>query len=194
MEKVSILEPVSTDEMLKQVLDSLEPGEVLIGRLDAIDEGGHAIVSLPHMPRYQHQIALATIPVLPQYIGRQVALMFSQGAESKPIIIGFIHSPLRQVLETVLAITNSAIGENLDEVVFSEPLASGVDVSQKSSKNVLYIDGKQLVLEGHDEVVLRCGDASITLSKNGKISIRGKYLLSRATGVNRILGGSVQVN
>lgn len=59
---------------------------------------------------------------------------------------------------------------------------------------VVRVDGRQLVIEGQDEVVLKCGEASITLSKNGKIALRGKYLLSRASGVNRILGASVQVN
>ena len=36
--------------------------------------------------------------------------------------------------------------------------------------------------------------ASITLTKAGKVLIEGSYLLSRSTGVNRIKGGSVQLN
>jgi hypothetical protein len=43
-------------------------------------------------------------------------------------------------------------------------------------------------------MVLRCGKASITLTKAGKVLIEGSYLLSRSTGVNRIKGGSVQLN
>ena len=50
------------------------------------------------------------------------------------------------------------------------------------------------MLEGREEVVIKCGEASITLTKAGKILIRGNYLLNRASGVNRIQGGSVQVN
>lgn len=195
MDKISILSSTPAADNGDEFSPVLGAGEILLGRLDSIDETGNAIVSLPNVSLFQHQIALSTIPVLPQHIGRQVALMFTQGAASKPIIIGFIHSPLQQVLETVLANTNNTTNENIDEVVFSEPLiGSSVEAAQKSLESALYVDGKQLVLEGHEEVVLRCGDASITLSKNGKISIRGKYLLSRATGINRILGGSVQVN
>ena len=41
---------------------------------------------------------------------------------------------------------------------------------------------------------LRCGKASITLTRAGKVLIRGAYLLSRSSGVNRIKGGSVQIN
>ena len=44
------------------------------------------------------------------------------------------------------------------------------------------------------EIVLKCGKASITLTKAGKVIIRGTYLLNRSSGVNRIKGGSVQIN
>jgi len=35
------------------------------------------------------------------------------------------------------------------------------------------VDGKRVVLEGNDEVVLKCGEASITLRRDGKIILRG---------------------
>jgi hypothetical protein len=56
------------------------------------------------------------------------------------------------------------------------------------------VDGKRVVLEGEDEVVLRCGDASITLRRDGKVMIRGAYVETQAKGVNRIKGGSVKIN
>jgi len=191
MERVSILDSAIEAENVDVAFPTLGAGEVLLGRLESIDETGNAVVSVPHIPLFQHCIALTTIPVLPQHIGRQVALMFTQGDEPKPIIIGLIYSPLQQVLESVIANTS----DNIDEVVFAEPLGSNTEhVSSNSAENSIYMDGKQLIMEGQEEIVLRCGEASITLSRNGKISIRGKYLLSRASGVNRILGGSVQVN
>jgi hypothetical protein len=55
-------------------------------------------------------------------------------------------------------------------------------------------DGKRLVFEADKEIVFRCGDASITLTRAGKIIIQGAYVLSRSTGVHRIQGGSVQIN
>ena len=51
-----------------------------------------------------------------------------------------------------------------------------------------------MVLEGHDEIVLKCGDASITLKRDGKVLLRGAYVETQATGVNRIKGGSVKIN
>lgn len=56
------------------------------------------------------------------------------------------------------------------------------------------LDGEQLVLSADKEIVLRCGKSSITLTRAGKVLIRGAYLLSRSSGVNRIKGGSVQIN
>jgi hypothetical protein len=56
------------------------------------------------------------------------------------------------------------------------------------------LDGERLVLNADKEIVLRCGKASITLTQAGKVLIRGTYLSSRSSGVNRIKGGSVQLN
>lgn len=55
-------------------------------------------------------------------------------------------------------------------------------------------DGERLELRADREIVLRCGRASITLTRAGKILLRGAYLLSRSSGANRIKGGSVQIN
>jgi hypothetical protein len=56
------------------------------------------------------------------------------------------------------------------------------------------VDGEMVNIEGKEQIVLKCGKASITLTRSGKILIRGAYLLNRSSGVNRIKGGSVQIN
>ena len=53
---------------------------------------------------------------------------------------------------------------------------------------------EEVVVTAEKQLTLRCGKASITLTKSGKIILRGKYILSRSEGVNRIKGGSVQIN
>jgi hypothetical protein len=55
-------------------------------------------------------------------------------------------------------------------------------------------DGERLLVSAREQLVLRCGKASITLTKSGKVLIQGAYVSSRSTGVNRIKGGSVQLN
>ena len=56
------------------------------------------------------------------------------------------------------------------------------------------VDGERVVLTADREIVLQCGAASITLTRAGKILIRGTYLLSRSSGTHRIKGGSVEIN
>ncbi|ESQ10351.1 MAG: site-specific integrase [Thiohalocapsa sp. PB-PSB1] len=56
------------------------------------------------------------------------------------------------------------------------------------------LDEERIVLRAEREIVLTCGKASITLTRAGKVLIRCAYLLSRSSGVNRIKGGSVQIN
>lgn len=53
---------------------------------------------------------------------------------------------------------------------------------------------EELVLEARQQITLRCGKSSITLYPNGKIALRGEYILSDAEGLNRIVGGQVELN
>lgn len=53
---------------------------------------------------------------------------------------------------------------------------------------------ERLDLSAEQEITLRCGRASLTLTQAGKVLIRGTYVSSRSSGVNKIKGGSVQLN
>lgn len=56
------------------------------------------------------------------------------------------------------------------------------------------IDGERLLLTAEREIVLRCGEGSITLTRAGKIIIKGTYVLSRSSGYNKIKGSAVDIN
>jgi hypothetical protein len=51
-----------------------------------------------------------------------------------------------------------------------------------------------LVLEATQQVTLRAGDGSVTIRADGKVITKGKDVVSHATHVNRIKGGSVSIN
>jgi len=55
-------------------------------------------------------------------------------------------------------------------------------------------DKSPLRLENDKEIVLECGKARIALRADGRIEILGGYVLSRSKGVQKIQGGSVQIN
>jgi hypothetical protein len=56
------------------------------------------------------------------------------------------------------------------------------------------LDGDSLEFSADRQIVLRCGEASITLTRAGKVLIRGKYVLSRSSGVNMVKGGVIHLN
>lgn len=165
--------------------DELAPGEVVIGEIEGLSANGEALVNFPQNGNQQPIAAMSTVAINAEHEGRQVALLFTAGDLNQPLIIGLIHSPLQDLIDRF----EEAADTNDDAVS-----APDTESAQSNSRIEANADGKRVVIEGQDEVVLKCGEASITLTKAGKIIIRGKYLLNRATGVNRILGGSVQIN
>jgi hypothetical protein len=58
----------------------------------------------------------------------------------------------------------------------------------------LLVDRQRIVLSAQQEVVLRCGQASITLTADGRLVIKGADVVSSAEQVNRIRGGAVKIN
>jgi len=78
----------------------------------------------------------------------------------------------------------------------SKPIIAGLlQASQPTpARRELKLDDESLRLSAKREVVVQCGKASITLTSAGKVLIQGEYVLSRSTGVNKIRGGSIQLN
>jgi hypothetical protein len=69
-----------------------------------------------------------------------------------------------------------------------------VDKAEASRAVSATLDDKRLELTAEREIVLRCGQGSITLTADGRIVVKGTNLVSRASGTNRIKGASVAIN
>jgi hypothetical protein len=100
-------------------------------------------------------------------VGASILLMFEGGDASRPIVLGALDEQ----------------HANVDAEVMAPAGAFEVNA-----------DGGRVSVVAQREIVLRVGKASITLTREGKILLRGCYILSRSSGVNRIKGGSVQLN
>lgn len=76
------------------------------------------------------------------------------------------------------------------------PLIVGriVDPARKSLATHVVRDGERVTITGDERIELRCGKATIIMEKDGHITIRGTYLVSHASAVNRIRGGSINLN
>lgn len=55
-------------------------------------------------------------------------------------------------------------------------------------------EGETLALSADREITIRCGQASLRLTQAGKIELRGTEIMTRATGANKIKGGSISLN
>ncbi len=173
-------EPETTQSEKESASAAIAPGEVIIGTLIAIDEQGGVLVDFPGSPADEPLVAITTQGVSQQHLGRQVALLFVNGDLRQPIVMGMIHSPLQAMLDSYEQSVQESTG--------------GVAIESDLNIDDVEINGKRMVFEAQEEMVFKCGESSITLTKSGKVLIRGKYLLNRSSGVNRIMGGSVQVN
>lgn len=98
------------------------------------------------------------------HIGRSVVVQFENGDAARPVIMGLLRSPE------------------------SWPLP------EQPGQVQVEADGARLIVTAKEQLVLKCGKASITLTKAGKILIQGTYVSNRSSGVMRIKGGSVQLN
>ncbi len=114
---------------------------------------------------------------------RGALLVFEDGDPGQPILIGLHQPPVGSMIDFVLeeADSGGAVAED-DNAPRAAPLAGAS------------VDGKRVLLEGEEEVTLRCGEASITLRRDGRVVVRGAYVETHASGTNRIKGGSVRIN
>jgi len=137
---------------------------IVIGLFVGIDKSGGALVAFADNPKVTAMRARSTIEISGSDIGKEIALLFENGDLQRPLIIGFIKHPENDRNKENEQALNSLIKN--DEIVLT------------AKKNLTFI----------------CGKSSITLTKSGKILIRGSYVLSRSSGVNKIKGGTVQIN
>jgi len=157
------------DQKIETKPDSaiLSPDSVVVGIVVGCDEGAQTPrVSFPGCAVEAGVAARSIVALHSADIGKQVALLFEGGDLGKPMIIGKIQVP------GIAARQSASFQPNVDASV----------------------DGERLEFRADREIVLKCGKASITLTRAGKIIIRGAYLLNRSSGVNKIKGASVQIN
>ena len=56
------------------------------------------------------------------------------------------------------------------------------------------VDGRHLEITAEESITLRCGQASLTLTADGQVLLRGTYVSSHSSGTQRIKGAAVRIN
>lgn len=67
-------------------------------------------------------------------------------------------------------------------------------IEQAAGASSIKMDGERLVLKAEREIELRCGEASIVLTRAGKVLIRGAHIVSRSRGANKVKGAFIELN
>jgi hypothetical protein len=153
----------------REVAAASRPG-IAIARLLAASRAGEAIIGIDGSGGTRSVVARVVGALQPGDVGRQVAVMFEEGDPKRPLVLG-------------------VIGDWPAPDGRAERAAAA-----ESPAEVVELDAESLLLSGRKQIVLRSGNASITLTRAGKLILHGKYASSRSTGVHRIRGGAVQVN
>ncbi len=99
----------------------------------------------------------------------KVVLLFEDGEPARPLLVGILRSAT-PLLEAILTEANPP------------------------EEMVARVDGRHVLIEGKEEVVLRCGKATLTLRRDGKVVLRGVNVVTQADEVHKVRGGKVQIN
>ena len=167
--KKALAENIRVLEISKQIEG------VRVGKIVTVDESGQVFVDFPDNTegsvavRFTNSVNLKMLRHAAS-ADQDVLLVFENNDPELPIIVDTLYSLLDEITEFPT-----------------------VALDMERPKDIT-IDGKRVTFDAREEIVLRCGKASIILTRAGKIIIRGAYLLNRSSGINRIKGGTVQIN
>ncbi|MDB6087523.1 MAG: hypothetical protein JWN85_307 [Gammaproteobacteria bacterium] len=167
-----------------------QPAAACLGRVVSLGTGGVVNVEFPGsggtvaarmaLPAEASQLLAAVKSNQP------AVLVFENGDPALPIITGFIQPP-----PTADPAASGSRPEVRDAAIEPAALAAELNAPQVIEADV---DGKRIRIVAQDEIVLECGNASITLRRNGRVVIRGTYVETYSEGTNRIKGGQVRIN
>lgn len=139
---------------------------VTAASIDGVDADGRPCLALGRgSPTPAEVVWLPYTPSWPDCRGCRVLVSFEDGDESRPIVLGFLDRP-------------ALAKKPADPAPTEEPVTLP----------------RTMKLATREELILECGKAKISLRADGRIVILGGQVVSRSTGVNRIRGGSVQIN
>ena len=154
------------------IVRTRQPGAAAtcIGRINGMDQGGRILVSYGG-GRCNPARLVAGLNrfelATSAYKNREVLLNFAEDDPDQPIVVALLADPV-------------------EELICLSP--------EQARPEELKVDGQTLVIQADREIVLKCGQSSLLLRRDGKIVLKGVEIVSRARKSNKIKGAYVEVN
>jgi hypothetical protein len=148
-----------------------QPAGAVVGTLLRVDANGRALVEFPGSQGEvlaRCAVAEQAIPSSQELPGAAVLLVFEAEDRRRPIIAGFVR----------------------DRLLSSVTPAAAPEASASEQR----IRAAKIVLEGEQELVLSCGQGTLTMTADGRIVIKGTRVTSRASETNKVRGAVVLIN
>lgn len=109
---------------------------------------------------------------------RAAAVVLVDAARASPVLIGLVEERLRRV----------------PPLPATEPVVPEPEERKPQATVLASVDARRVTITGDEEVVISCGKASIALTRDGNVVVKGARVETDADGVNRIKGASVRIN
>ncbi len=160
-------ESVPVDDLLAATPSSMTP---VIGHLDGLDDEGRVLF---------RSDAIGATPV-PVTIGLPITddeLVRAARSQARALVFECQGSWPRRVLAGLLR-------DRVSEAARTAP----------PGEIAVEVDGATVRLNAQKEIVLRCGNASLSLRQDGRVVLSGTYVLSTSQGPNKIKGATIALN
>ncbi|MFL5349754.1 MAG: DUF6484 domain-containing protein [Hyalangium sp.] len=160
-------ESVPSDTPRFEPADRPENGRITVGRIASIDAQGRVLVALHKGVPCPARLSTTVrrAEILEAAVaGTPVLLLLADDGRTPPILMGMVRDRLE---------------------------APG-DMSVGALE--LQVGRERIALTAREELTLRCGEASITLRRDGKVIIKGEEIVSRARRTNKVKGATVRIN
>jgi hypothetical protein len=177
--------PMPESASAEPTAQSIESAHLLDGLLR---QSGATPVDAKAAAGASGHIVLGTLSVLPSPQRAGQAQVPGMGV----VALGHSLVPLTAAqLGSTVALSLMVNGDNTSALLLG---CVWQGAAQPSEALTLTVDGHREVIEAAHELELRCGEAAIVLTADGRIQLRGTYITSHASATQRIVGASVHVN
>jgi uncharacterized protein DUF6484 len=145
---------------------------ITVGRIVSFDSEGRPMVRCGRGVAQPARSLVHVDPVRTSDLDSlpDVAVVFEDGDPSLPVILGLLNDRL------------------------SDAILPDVSQSTPGVPETAVVDGKRIVIRAETEIEFICGASSILLRQDGHVVIKGRQVVSRASGANKIRGATVNIN